>query len=525
MRHDARMAKSPKSLPDAPRQGWLAKLGMGSRAWKRENLPAAGEITPADTLLYGAGTTTVASLLASGTRQARTRAAIYDKWAQMESDPIVSGAVKLLVTAALGGHETTGDIVYIDKLPEAEQDAKLGALVDELRTDLIDELNRLAYPLAYQGAVFGDAYARVYADARGVRDIYIDELVRPPLVQPFERGSKTIGYAIYTGERQFQRLDAAQMVRLKMPRTHWVPQHGVFEKSLKIHLQADDVDALPLMPAMAGGSLIYPAEEPYDNLAASLLGLVGQRWMDSIDEQMLTVNLMDMSKDAQERFLGSITDMLKRSKAVAEAAVKGGRPVLERIRHIIPVFNEKQVTTVQSANGGQPGRAASITIEDVMLHARLLAGAVGVDLSMIGFADQMSGGLGEGGFFRTSAQAAESARVIRIALASALNRIIDIHTLRRYGLVFPASARPWRVTFYGSLSALESERQKTLQDGMTVGMTLVQTLQGLKDLGATRAIMEAFLLDTMQLDEEQAKLYAQIADLAGGGAEGAGGLT
>ena len=69
------------------------------------------------------------------------------------------------------------------------RDAKLGALVDELRTDLIEELNRLAYPLAYLEAVFGDAYARVYADARGVRDIYIDELVRPPLVHPTAVGT------------------------------------------------------------------------------------------------------------------------------------------------------------------------------------------------------------------------------------------------------------------------------------------------------------------------------------------------
>jgi hypothetical protein len=358
MRHPTRMAKSPKSL-EAPRKSWLAKLGIGARAWKRDNLPARDEVTVADSMLYGAGMTTVASLLTSGARGARTRQDIYDKWSRMESDPIVSAGVKLLVTAALGGHETTGDIVYIDKTPEADQDAKLGSLVDELRGDLIDELNRVAYPLAYMGAVFGDAYARLYADSRGLRDIYIDELVRPPLVQPFERGSRTLGYAVYTGESNFQRLDSLQMARLKMPRSQWIPQHGVVEKSLRLHLQADDVDQLPLMPAMVGGSLIYPAEDAYDNLTASLLGLVGQRWLDSIDEQMLTVNLTDMSKDHQAKFLESITAMLKRSKSLAEEAVKGGRPILERIRHIVPVFGEKQLTTVQPANGGQPGRSNS----------------------------------------------------------------------------------------------------------------------------------------------------------------------
>ncbi|MCY1526951.1 hypothetical protein D9M68_619970 [compost metagenome] len=344
-------------------------------------------------------------------------------------------------------------------------------------------------------------------------DLYVDELVRPPLVQAFERGSRTVGFAVYTGEKNFQRLDCTQMARMKMPRTQWVPQHGVFEKSLRLALEEDDVDALPLMPSMAGGSLIYSAEEPYRNLAASLLGLVGQRWMDSIDEQMLTVNLNDMSQAMQKKFIDSITKMLKRSKEVAEEAVKGGRPIMERIRHVIPVFGEKQLTTVQPANGGQPGRAGSITIEDVMLHARLLAGAIGVDLSMIGFADQMSGGLGEGGFFRTSAQAAERARVIRVALAESFNQIIDIHTLRRYGVVFAPSERPWNINFYGSISALEAEKQRTRSEGMGVGLMLAQAMQAMKDMGASKEVMIRFLVDIMMLDEEQAKLYAQVVDV------------
>lgn len=224
----------------------------------------------------------------------------------------------------------------------------------------------------------------------------------------------------------------------------------------------------------------------------------------------------------QKKFIDSITKMLKRSKEVAEEAVKGGRPIMERIRHVIPVFGEKQLTTVQPANGGQPGRAGSISIEDVMLHARLLAGAIGVDLSMIGFADQMSGGLGEGGFFRTSAQAAERARVIRVALAECFNQIIDIHTLRRYGVVFAPSERPWNINFYGSISALEAEKQRTRSDGMGVGLMLAQAMQAMKEMGASKEVMIRFLVDIMMLDEEQATLYAQIVDAEpSGGGDGA----
>lgn len=510
----------PKQTPKQ-RRGLLSILGISSKKWESDNLPSASEISPSDSMLYGAGMTTVASLMASGTRKARTRQAIYDQWSQMEADPIVSSGVTLLVTSALGGHETNGDLVFIERKPAIDQSPQLDKIVEEISADLGPLLNRVAFQMAYLGSIFGDSYARIYTDSSGVIDLYVDELVRPPLVQAFERGSRTVGFAVYTGEKNFQRLDRTQMARMKMPRTQWVPQHGVFEKSLKLALELDDIDALPLMPSMAGGSLIYSAEEPYSNLVASLLGLVGQRWMDSIDEQMLTVNMNDMSSAMQKKFLESVTAMLRRSKEVAEEAVKGGRPIMERIRHVIPVFGEKQLTTVQPANGGQPGRAGNINIEDVMLHARLLAGAIGVDLSMIGFADQMSGGLGEGGFFRTSAQAAERARVIRVALSECFNQIIDIHTLRRYGMVFPASERPWNINFYGSISALEAEKQRTRSEAMGVGLMLAQAIQAMKELGASKEVMTRFLADTMTLDEEQAKMYAQVVDAAGSDDDGA----
>lgn len=431
---------------------------------------------------------------------------------RMEGDPIISSALQLLVTSALGGHETSGDLVFVEKTAEAKKDKRLSTIADEVSAALTPLFNKTAFQVAYTGAAYGDAYARIYTDARGVVDLHSDEMVRPQLVQPFERGSRTVGFAVSIGERNFQRLDVSQLARLKMPRTQWIPQFGVVEKSLRVAINENDIDKLPVMPSMVGGSLLYNAEEPYDNLTASLLGLVGQRWMDSIDEQMVAVNLESMTLEQQERFVESVKGMLLSSKKYAEQAVKRGRPIMERIRHIIPVFNEKQLTSIGPGNGGQSGRAATISIEDVLLHARLLSGALGVDLSMLGFADQLSGGLGEGGFFRVSAQAAERARVIRVALADFFYHVIDIHTYRRYGIVFEPSDRPWEINFFGSISALEAEKQRTRTDSMNSGMLLVQAMQMLKEMGATKDMMAEFLTKTMMLDEDQAKMYASIVD-------------
>ena len=489
---------------------FLNKLGISARAWARENVAPIQEINESSSIMYGAGVTTVASLLGRGKHAARARQIIYEKWMFMEHDPIISSAVKLLVTAALGGHETTGDLVFIEPSASAKEDKKLEELVADMGRELGPLFNRVAFQMAYTAACYGDAFARVYcAPGKGVVDLDSTELVRPQLVQAYERGSRTVGYSIYIGERNFEKLDVTQMARMKMPRQQWVPQYGVVEKSYKVAIREDDLSKLPIMPSLVGGSLLYNAEDAYENLLASLLGLVGQRWQDALDEQIIAVNMESMTAEQKAAFLSSIKAILTRSKEYAENAVRANRPIMEKIRHIIPVHNEKQVFTLTPM---QAGRSGAITIDDIMLHARLLAGALGVDLSLIGFADQLAGGLGEGGFFRVSAQAAETARVIRVALAEFFSSILDIHTLKKYGMVFDPVNRPWTINFYGSISALEAEKQRTRQDAMNAGMVLVQAMQQMKDLGASKEIMEEFLEKTMLLDEDQAKLYAKIVE-------------
>ena len=508
-------ARNSSSPAGRPKIGLLSKFGLGKRKLARSIRSPLNEIDQSDMYMYGAGPTTVATLLGQGRKAARNRQIIYEKWQIMESDPIISSAIQLLVTAALGGHETSGDVVFIDESPLVQENKRLAGVVEELR-DLTPLFNRLAFPIAYTAAIYGDAYARIYSDDNGIIDVTTDELIRPQLVQPFERAGKTVGYAISVGERNFEKLDRLQMARMKMPRTQWIPQFGVVEKSLKVSVTEDDIEKLPLMPSMVGGSLIYNAEEPYDNLAASLVGLVGQRWIDSIDEQFVTVNLADMTAEKQRLIVESLKNMLKRSKEIAESAVKSGKPYMDRVRHIIPVSNEKQITSFNPAGTGRNG---TITIDDIMLHARLLSGALGVDLSMIGFADQLAGGLGEGGFFRVSAQAAERARIIRVALADFFDSIIDVHTFRKMGVIFPPTERPWQINFYGSISALEAEKQRTRADAMNSGLLLVQAIQALKEVGATKEIMSEFLEKTMMLDDPQAKLYAEIVDQKPAGEE------
>ena len=68
----------------------------------------------------------------------------------------------------------------------------------------------------------------------GVTDLLCDEMVLPPLVQPFEQGSKTVGYVVGTATNSSGvKLSTVQMVRVKMPRTIYTPQARVMQKPLK----------------------------------------------------------------------------------------------------------------------------------------------------------------------------------------------------------------------------------------------------------------------------------------------------
>lgn len=521
----AAVTKLPAAMPETNESGKVR--GFLKKLFGRDGQNTVTEAEQQDALTEGIS---ISTLLGSGKKPARNRIQIYQKYIEMVADPIISTALRMHVTAALGGHETSGDVVFIEVAADAKGDKQKEKYAQEISNDLSAIFNRVAYTVAFNGAGFGDGYGRVYTDGKnGVVDLYVDELVHPAMVQPYERANTTIGYIVATGQKATERLNVSQMVRMKMPRMVYIPQIRAVEKAIKQALREDDINALPMLPALVGGSFLDGAEDPFDALRAALVGLVGQRVLDSIDESMITVNQDGMTKDQQKQFMANITKILKASKERAEASVKSGKPLLQRFYHIIPTWGEKQMTALNGSitNGSGRGASGTISIEDVMFHAKLLAGALGIDLAMLGFSELLSGGLGDGGFFRTSAQSAERSRLLRVALTEFFNAVIDIHTYNRYGIVFPPNERPWQVNFYGTISALETERQRTKTESMNTGSILVQNLATMRDLDLGAAANEEILAKVMSLDEDQAKLLASSLkpppDPNGmGGADGGG---
>ncbi len=467
-------------------------------------------------------------LLGAGATTAKTRQQLYLDWQGMLEDPIVSTALSLHVTAALGGHESRGELVFIEPAADVKGNKEMEGVVSEISDDLSDIFNKIAGTVAYNGVSFGDAYGRIYgSQGKGVADVLVDELVYPPLVQPYEQGNKTVAYRIATGERNFERLNVAQMARLKMPRTAYIPQQRVIEKAMRASLKEDDPMSLPAMPSLVGGSFLRGAEKPYRRMSSALAGMVSSNIANALDERWFAVNYSGMTVDQRQAFKKSFTNLLMQSKALTDKMVSEGRYNTGKFFGVLPVWDAKQVTELNTA-GGAAGRSQAIgaTPDEVIMHARMLSGALGIDLSMLGFADQLSGGLGDGGFFRMSAHAAERSRVIRVSLTEFFDHIVRVHLIYKKGTSYDITKKPWNINFFGSISALQAENQRTKQDAMNTGAVLVQVLAQLRDLNLGKDAVRELLENEMGMDADRAELIANSLkppENGGGFGDGGGG--
>jgi hypothetical protein len=506
------MATEPKADPAPSRLGSAIKRWISNRS--AADVPAAPNagmrLLQADDWGESWIADPVSMQFLSGTvnRQIRSRQQVYEKWQDMTADPVISSAMRAHVTGALGGHESRGEMVFLEPTADAKKNAKEEALVKALAEDLQPLFNRIAFTVSFNAVTFGDAYGRVYgAQGLGVQDVYVDELMYPPLVQPYERANTTVGFTMSTGSNFTERLSVLQVARMKMPRTMYIPQNRVVEKAIRVSMKTDRVEDLLAVPALAGGSFLDGSEVAYDKFSAAWTGLTGQRVMDSIDENLVGVTMTGATPQQRVKFIDSLKRMFAASNANVRARVQAGISQFERIWHFVPTSSDKQMTEIRGA--ASAGRPSSLTIDDVMMNARFLAGSLGLDLSILGFADQLGGGLGEGGFFRVSVQSAERSRAIRSALTDFLNHIIEIHLLYKHGIDMKGKKRPWQVNFFSGISAMETERAKTKADNMNSGALLVQTLAQMKDLGLDEDAVAHILETEVGLDADSARMYAK----------------
>ncbi|UOO93410.1 hypothetical protein [Vitreoscilla stercoraria] len=454
----------------------------------------------------GIDAVSISQVLAASQNPARQRFDIYQSYAYMMGDPIIATALNLHVTQSLGAHETTSEVFFI----EANADATPAEvkIIEELQDILTEQINHSAYQLSYLATGYGDAYARIYGkEGKGVQKIHIDDVLLPPLVQPMVCAGVDAGYVLSLEGSKDAALTNMQLARFKMPRMGFVPQQRMLYNAWQANLLNDDWENHKPLPDTIGGSFLQDAERPFFLLQNALMGLSSSRILDAVREALVTINMDGMTEDQQKEMYNNVLGILQTSKARVASAIKNNRPITEKIMHILPVHSDKQMMSVDNGAMSGAGNAIGYSTEDVMFYAKMLAAVLGHDLSMLGFSEILSGGLGEGGFYRVSAQSAQRAIMIRQGFTNFVNHIIDVHCQLKYGGVF--KKRPYEITFIGAQSALEKEKQDTQERRSVAASTVLQAFTQLKDVGFDEKASSNFMRRQMNMDEDDALMYAQ----------------
>lgn len=440
----------------------------------------------------------------------KSRKEIYTTYKIMGKDPTLSACLSLLTTAALGGHEARGDVVFIQPSDSLLGD---GRRVSQLRQEIQKEarhleplINDIIFALCRMAIQYGDSYVRIYAQKGfGVTGLLCGELTESPFVQAYEQGGRTVGYHVLEKtpqeELRLTRLTTYQMARMKMQRVSPIAQFkNEYLQTGKL-LANDNVNNLPIIASEVGGSFLQDAEDAWQKVILNMAALDSQQIADSISQNFLQVNMASMTETAREDYKSGLSALIEKSKQNIQSALKGGEALFVPQYFLLPTWDDKQVLTPM---GDITQRNSPLSVEYLMLHLRRMTGALGVDISLTGWADMLAGGLGDGAAFHTNAQIMQKSIFIRQAATNAINHIIAMHFGYKYNRVYKRHNYPWKVTFYSDISASAQESLSNKNTRAVTLMSVAQSISQLKELSLDRDSNYFLLSELLGLDEKQA---------------------
>ncbi|EIQ1026690.1 phage portal protein [Salmonella enterica] len=430
----------------------------------------------------------------------------YNILETMAKSPTISTALNIHIAHALAPSKKTGQAFILS--PKDGSDAEAVSRCEELTADLGAMINDGLPSWAMIMAIFGVSYVRPYAEqGRGITGIESSYYTLPHFVQEFYRGSQLVGfsgdYILDTHSLRRVITEPWNLVSMKNP--YWTPQHKVIPVSYGTKgysLLSDQADK-PLMETQNyGTSFLEYSYEPYLNLCASLAALKSTRNNAAKIDRLiaLTTNTLDPVNAAN--YTRGVSQALKRhSDLVAQRSINANA-IPTVLNHLIPVMGDgKNGITIDT----QSIPADISGIEDVMFHLRQLAASLGIDATMLGWADQMSGGLGEGGWQQTAIQAALRANWIRHAAQRTIYRLLDIHLAYKYGKVYTETNRPYDVQFNSMNTAIQEEENRELDaraNFVAVISQIMDQIQNNPKLAGSDAFMRYLFTEQLHIDDD-----------------------
>lgn len=452
--------------------------------------------------------------------QRRERKSIYTNYKLMMQDPTIHACLNLLVTAALGGHETRGEVVFIRASEKVKTDGtrarELRAMVEKEAEHLQGLINSVIFAFARNGIGYGDSFARVYPKKGvGVRHIICDETVDSPMIQAFEQAGRTVGYHVLEMNdfeiRKITKLHTHQMIRMKMQRITPLPQFRIDHVLHSQILDQDDLSKVPIIPSPVGGSFLQAVEPAWEDWILSFSALNSQQISDSVNNQFLSADMSGMPEANRKKFKSGLEKTLLSLHEKTKKAFQGGESLWGTNWILLPTWGEKQVL---NPIGDLTKRTSPMSLELALTHLKRGVGSLGLDLSLTGWMEMISGGLGDGAAFHTSAQVMQNSVLIRQAVTEPIIDLCIMHFAYKYGKVFDRSDLPFKVEFYSDIgaAATESLNNKNTRAGIT-SITLA-ALQQAKDLGLGKEASSIILTEYLGLDDKQVEVIVNDLEAA-----------
>ena len=432
----------------------------------------------------------------------RTRKEIYTKWEQMLKFAPVAEGIGIHVMAALGGDTHSGQQIFITpaerlrgkelSVTEKAQLEKLEARIKPVETII----NKYIVKLCSEGISFGDAYARVYGKKGvGITDLLSNEYTYPPQIQAYEQGSKTVAYFALNPKnwsKVITKLNKNQMLRMKLPRILNVPQFDPIEANIIAQmLENDDPEQSPILPSQVGGSFLYMIEKAYDDVILALTTMNSQQVADAVNQMFLTLNMSGMPPAQREAYTRALEGILRDHEKFVKNAMEGGESIWNTKYHVLPTWDEKQILNPVGDIKGQ--RNSPINIETFMINVRILMGGIGLDPSMVGWADMLSGGIGDGASFHTSSQIMRRSMYIRQSTSQLANDLMHLDWGFAYNEQLDEQDFPWQIEFSSTQSAAVTEENTNKQTQMNTTLLKIQVITSLKESDLSEETMQYIL--------------------------------
>ncbi len=120
----------------------------------------------------------------------KERMARYIALEFMADDPTIDSAIKMHMAHALSARSDSGQVISIESVTDDKN-----PIANELRDALQEAINRELNEWAYNAAVYGAHYVRVYGrPGKGILNIRSDYFTHPRFIKKFEKAGQLAGF-------------------------------------------------------------------------------------------------------------------------------------------------------------------------------------------------------------------------------------------------------------------------------------------------------------------------------------------